>query len=431
MANIKNIDNNHNRSYGKFGVLFDFCKLMALRILHIALPVMGESANLDQFFECMEKQSFKDFMIYICVNQYESWWNDPEKVHYCLDNAKSINYIKSSGLVTEIIDKSSKGKGWPEKRGGVGWARKVLMDRISKENKNDTIVSMDADTFYPEDYLESIHNYFMHHPESVGLSIPYFHPLAGDETDRHILRYEMYMRYYALNMLRIQNPYSFTALGSAMALPVWAYLKIGGMTPVKSGEDFYLIQKLVKNGNVGQWVDTTAYPASRYSDRVLFGTGPALIKGAKGDWGSYPVYQPSSFDLVKKTHKQFSQLFKRDVHTPMTDFLKEQFKTDDLWGPLRQNYKDEQNFIKACSNKVDGLRILQFLRHQKNNSEPLSDEYVLTKYLQEYFAKEIDSGLIKVLKGFDYNTSSIADLDLLRQFLQIQEANFRRKRENI
>jgi hypothetical protein len=404
---------------------------MAQRMLHIALPVMGESANLDQFYACMKKQFFKDFKIYVCVNQYDSWWFDLNKVHYCYDNAKSLNYLNSVELDTEVIDKSSKGKGWPERRGGVGWARKVLLDCISDENKNDIIVSMDADTFYPENYLLSIHNYFLYHPESVGLSIPYLHPLADDETDRHILRYEIYMRYYALNMLRIQNPYSFTALGSAMALPVWAYLKIGGMTPVKSGEDFYLLQKLVKNGTVGQWLETTAFPASRYSDRVMFGTGPALIKGAKGDWDSYPVYHPSSFDLVKETYKLFPALYKQDVQTPMTAFLKEQFKTDDLWGPLRQNYKDEPNFTKACSNKVDGLRILQFLRHQKNNSEPLSDEYVLTKYLQEYFAKEMDSGIIKVLKDFDYNASSITDLDLMRQFLRMQEANFRRKRENI
>jgi len=404
---------------------------MVQRMLHIALPVMGESDNLAQFFSCMENQSFKDFKVYICVNQYESWWKDPEKVHYCVDNAKSLDYLKSTAYWHEVIDRSSEGVGWPAKKGGVGWARKVLMDRISAENKNDIIVSMDADTFYPEDYLISIHEYFNQHPEYVGLSIPYFHPLANDETDRHILRYEMYMRYYALNMLRINCPYSYTALGSALALPVWAYLKIGGMTPVKSGEDFYLLQKLAKNGTVGQWLDTTAYPASRYSDRVLFGTGPALMKGAKGDWDSYPMYQPASFDLIKKTYELFAELFKRDVHTPMTEFLKEQFKTDDLWEPLRQNYKDEPNFIKACINKVDGLRILQFLRYQKNNSEPLSDEYVLKKYMQNYFAKDMDSVLNKAIEGFDYAASSITDLDLVRQFLQMQEANFRRKIENI
>jgi len=254
------------------------------RTLHIALPVLGEFVNLPDFLKCIRSQSFKNYKMYVCVNQYDSWWTNPDKKHYCNDNIQSLEFLKSQNNENlTIIDRSTKGYGWTDKKGGVGWARKILMDTISMENKNDIIVSMDADTFYPEDYLQAISHYFIEHPKHLGISIPYFHKLKGDNTDKHILRYEIYMRYYALNMLRIQNPYKFTALGSALALPIWAYNKIGGMTPVKSGEDFYLLQKLVKNGKISQWLETTAYPSSRFSDRVLFGTGPAIIKGAHGD----------------------------------------------------------------------------------------------------------------------------------------------------
>jgi len=398
-------------------------------MLHIALPAMGEAANLAQFFSCMQKQTFRNFKIYVCVNQYESWWNNPEKLHYCLDNEKSLNFLKSKASAVETIDKSSKDSGWPDKKGGVGWARKILMDRIAKEDTKGVIVSMDADTVYPENYLKSVSDYFNQHPESVGLSIPYFHPLTGGDTDRLILRYEIYMRYYALNMCRIENPYSFTALGSAMALPVWAYKKIGGMTPVKSGEDFYLLQKLVKNGYLGKWIDTIAYPASRFSDRVLFGTGPALIKGAKSDWDSYPIYRSASFDLVKETYNLFPDLFEKDIYTPMTGFLKKQLKTDKLWRPLRKNYKDRKNFIKACVNKVDGLRILQFLKYQKNNSEPIQDEYVLKEFMQTYFAAEMDSGLQQIIDKLSFNASAIEELDALRRFLHLQEWNSRKTLE--
>ncbi len=95
-------------------------------------------------------------------------------------------------------------------------------------------------------------NTFKHHPDAVALSVPYYHNLTGDEEkDRAILRYEIYMRYYAINLWRIGSPYNFTAVGSAMALPVWAYRAIGGITPHKSGEDFYFIQKLRKyRGNI-------------------------------------------------------------------------------------------------------------------------------------------------------------------------------------
>jgi hypothetical protein len=301
------------------------------------------------------------------------------------------------------------------------------MDRIAEVSyKNDTIISMDADTFYPENYLFSIHNFFNQHQDHFGLSIPYYHHLENKDTDRHILRYEIYMRYYALNMLRIKNPFNFTALGSALALPVWAYKKIGGMTPAKSGEDFYLLQKLVKHGHLGSWCDTTAFPASRYSDRVLFGTGPALIKGAKGDWESYPFYASKSFDLIKETYELFHILFEKDVMTPMSIFLSRQLNSDDLWGPLRKNYKDKDNFIKACINRVDGLRILQFLRYCQNNMEPIRNENVLKVFIQTNFAKEMDSGIHKILDQLDFNVSTIDELNFVRNFLYEQEMNIRR-----
>ncbi len=404
---------------------------MSTHTLHIALPVLGEFGNLPNFLKCIKSQSFKNYKIYVCVNQYDSWWSNPDKNHYCIDNAKSLEFLKSQNnenLV--IIDRSTKGSGWPVKKGGVGWARKVLMDTISTENKNDIIVSMDADTFYPENYLQSISRYFSKHPKRLGISIPYFHKLKGNDTDKYILRYEIYMRYYALNMLRIQNPYNFTALGSALALPIWAYKKIGGMTPVKSGEDFYLLQKLVKNGKIGQWLETTAYPSSRFSDRVLFGTGPAVIKGAHGDWSSYPLYLSESFDLVKQTYSLFPELYKKDVETPMTTFLQDQFKVNELWVPLRKNYKDQVNFIKACVNKVDGLRILQFLRFQNSKLGIINNEQILKDYLSNYFVDGMDSSLYNILEGLDFNSSSVNELDNLRNFLYSEEMKLRKKTED-
>ena len=226
-------------------------------------------------------------------------------------------------------------------------------------------------------------------------------------------------------MLRIKNPYHFTALGSALALPVWAYQKIGGMAPVKSGEDFYLLQKVVKNGLIGSWAESKAYPAARYSDRVIFGTGPALIKGAKGDWDTYPFYTPGSFDQIKQTYKHFPKLFEKDLETPMSDFLHRQLNTDDIWGPIRKNYKDRANFVKACIRKVDGLRILQFLRHCRSNVEPIADENVLKEFMQTHFANEMDSGIYTILNNLDFNVSDIQELDILRKLLFESEMKIR------
>ncbi len=136
----------------------------------------------------MRTQDFQDFTLVVCVNSYDHWWDDPEKIGSCFDNQKSINYLKSvSDIDLKIIDKSSKGNGWPEKKGGVGWARKVGMDYISGHaNENDLIVCMDADTFYPDNYLSSLKESFEKDSTILGLAIPYYHRLTGEETDRLI-----------------------------------------------------------------------------------------------------------------------------------------------------------------------------------------------------------------------------------------------------
>jgi hypothetical protein len=259
---------------------------------------------------------------------------------------------------------------------------------------------MDADTFYPADYLGTLKRFFGEHRSSWGVALPYYHQLTGDQIqDRLILRYEIYMRCFLLNMFRIENPYAFTALGSAMAFPVWAYRKAGGLTPVLSGEDFYFLQKLVKYGSVDLYVSTTAFPSSRLSDRVIFGTGPALIKGSRGDWSSYPIYEPRFFDEIRETFVLFPSLFEKDIPTPMDNFLKLQFRTERLWDALRENYKDQENFVRACRNKVDGLRILQYLR-SRQAEEKIRNEQALQHCLeQEGLFTENKRCMIEILEN--------------------------------
>jgi len=399
------------------------------RKVYVALPVLNESENLPGLIESFKKQDMKDFELVVCVNNYNRWWDEPAKVTQCADNQKSLKYLRSiDSLMVQVIDRSSPGRGWPDKKGGVGWARKIAMDEIAnKADDQDIIVSIDADTYYPENYLSAILDYFINNPESFGLSLPYYHKLTENATNRLILRYEIYMRYYLLNMLRIDNPYAFTALGSAMAFPVWAYKKVGGLTPVKSGEDFYFLQKLIKNGHIGLWVETIAYPSSRFSDRVLFGTGPALIKGDRGDWDSYPIYDYRNFALIAQTFETFPQLFEQDIATPMDTFLKVQSKSDDLWGALRQNYKDTENFVKACIRKVDGLRVLQFLRSEQQNKNE-SNEIQLAKFFNNCWSGPPVIDQEKYFQNFSFELSKAEQLNKLRNMLFEEEMRLRKDR---
>jgi glycosyltransferase involved in cell wall biosynthesis len=405
----------------------EFCRLMRSPRLYIALPVLNESQYLPGFLASLEKQDYRHFSLVVCVNQYDHWWYHEEKKALCEDNRKSIDLLAASwNFPVRVIDRSSPGKGWPRKKGGVGYARKTAMDAIAAiADDTDIVVSMDADTFYPPDYLAVIADFFEKNPSFLGLSLPYYHKLAGDARhDRLLLRYEMYMRYFALNMIRIGNPYRFTALGSAMAFPVWAYRKVGGLTPVQSGEDFYFLQKLVKTGSVGYAADTVAYPSARFSDRVNFGTGPALIKGASGNWDSYPFYPADLFDKVGETFRLFRALYEKDVPTPMDAFLKEIFKTEEVWGPLRENYKDRNNFVRACINKVDGLRILQFLK--KNYSGTGLDVQPFLDFMHKFLPGEISESESERFRMKNFEQMDVEWLSALRDKMVAMESEWRK-----
>jgi glycosyltransferase involved in cell wall biosynthesis len=395
----------------------------ASRTLHVALPAMNEAAFLPQTMECLQKQEHNNFQVWVCVNQPESWWNDPEKRDICENNRQTLFYLRSLGWKNlHIINNSSPDQGWKGKALGVGLARKVIMDTINKvAQAHDIIVSLDADTLIEPDYLKSVQEVFERFPTAVALSNPYYHPVTGQETlDRAMLRYEIYMRHYALNMWRIDSPYSFTALGSAIALPVSSYRKIGGITAKKSGEDFYLLQKLRKAGWIATFNKSHVFPGTRYSDRVFFGTGPALIKGSTGNWESYPIYNYRLFDHVEETYSLFPKLFEKKMETPMTEFLNQHFGEDDIFEPLRKNHKNPGPFIKACHHKVDGLRVLQYLKHHQT-LETYSDEENLLAFLKKFFPDFFIKFELGQKTLLDFRTSPLALLNGIRNYLMEKE----------
>jgi len=386
--------------------------------VYVALPAMDEADYLPAFIECIRNQSFQDFLLVVCVNQPENWWEMEDKLSICQNNKNSIEYLHTiNDLNMHIIDRSSTGNGWKGKKYGVGWARKVVMDYCAeKADSSDIIISLDADTTFGSDYFSSIIQTFKQHPKAVALSNPYYHLLTSDETkDRAILHYEIYMRYFALNMWRIKSPYSFTAVGSAIALPVSAYRAIGGITPHKSGEDFYFLQKLRKYGEIICWNKEKVYPAARYSNRVGFGTGPAMIKGRDGDWNSYPIYPLEFYDEVKATYDLFPDLFERDLETPMDIFNLEKFGEKNIWNLLRENFKQKEKFVRACHHKLDGFRVFQFLKW-RNSENNLTDEENFNRFFEKFYPESLSS-LSFDLKMLSFEKSSIDELDELRDLL--------------
>lgn len=389
--------------------------------VYLTLPVLNEFENLPQLMASLENQHYRDWELIVCVNQPDEWWNIPDKLHICENNKKTLGWFKTySGKPIVVIDKSTPEKGWQGKKHGVGWARKTAMDAaFERAQPTDLIVSIDADTFYPPDFLSSVTAAFKKHPSAAGLAAPYYHRLTGQEiADRCILRYEMYMRNYALNMLLIDNPYAFSAIGSGMACKAAVYRQNGGLTPKMSGEDFYFIQKLRKQGPIIIGSNVYIYPEARFSDRVYFGTGPAMIRGRSGNWDSYPVYNRQAFQEIKQTFGAFAGLYKQEISTPMDEMLNIASKGKPVWQPLRENAASEDSFIKACMQRVDALRILQFLK-ETNERFPDPNEERLASFLLSAFHP--DDGLKAILQKLSFGETSIQELDKIRDFMAKQE----------
>ena len=383
---------------------------------YIAIPALNELDYLPKLIEDLRIQSYKDFKVFICINNLDEWWNDQKKVDYCENNVNTLKYLKSiSEIDITVIDRASKGKGWIGKKRGVGFARQVLFEAIdSVADDEDIIVSLDADTKISENYIKSVINTFQKQKKALLLTNPYYHELSGDESlDRAILRYELYMRYYMLNLLKIGSPYAFSALGSAIAFKIAGYRKINGITPKEAGEDFYFVNRMKKAGDILIMNREIVKPSSRASDRVPFGTGPAVIKGIAGNWESYPFYDAQGFERIGNTYALLPELFRGNTKTPIDEFIADNFGKD-IWSPLRKNFKTERNFIRACHEKIDGLRILQILRfYQKGNS--------LNNFIN--FSREelnIDIG-----NDFSFENISIKDLNKIRDIYFECEMQYR------
>jgi hypothetical protein len=301
------------------------------------------------------------------------------------------------------------------------------MDGIASEaDPESLIVSIDADAVYADTYLEQVRAAFEENHEIVGLAAPYLHPLTGiDAIDRAMLRYEIYLRMYALNLWRIKSPYAFTAMGSLISTRVRCYRAVGGMEPKRGGEDFYFLQKLCKYGSVLHWLDVDVQPATRMSNRVPVGTGPALAMDPETLGKRYPIYPMELFDDVRATMDLFEDLYAGDLKTPLTEFLEKQLKSDDLWGPMRRNYRECDRFVHACHERLDGLRILQYLKAAMERQN-LRDEECITQFLEQVFPADQDRPAWALEAGWRFRDTGLQSLETLRQYLKSKEDAFRR-----
>ena len=202
---------------------------------------------------------------------------------------------------------------------GAGLARKMGMDKaISRFNRLDRatgiLVSFDADAVCDANYLAEIEKHYRNHPETDGTTLYFEHPTSGNdfppEVYRGIIQYELYLRYYKEALRYAGFPYAFHTVGSCFTVKAESYARQGGMNKKPAGEDFYFIQKLAPLGHFHEIRSTRVIPSPRPSDRVLFGTGPAIRKFIDSSGEGLPAYSLLSFHHLRKLFDQVNRFYR-------------------------------------------------------------------------------------------------------------------------
>ena len=110
-----------------------------------------------------------------------------------------------------------------------------------------------------------------------------------------------------------------------------------------------------------------------------------MIKGNSGDWSSYPIYHKTLFMEVDLVYKQIQEMYHKDVATEALfyRFLQVQFKDENFLNPLRKNAKNATQFVRAFHTKVDGLRVLQFLKSHQTDLN-MNDRVLIQENYPEF-----------------------------------------------
>lgn len=207
----------------------------------------------------------------------------------------------------------------PGHQTGAGLPRKTGMDRAAEQfwkecNPQGIIVSLDADCTVEDNYLIEIYSQFKKH-KLKSATIEFHHPVEYlDEKDplrQACETYEEYLRYYRSALEYTGYPYPYYTIGSAFAVNVQTYRQAGGMGKQQAGEDFYFLQKVFPLGKTLFINTTCVYPAVRISDRVPFGTGPALSKMMEESPIRKLSYQVAAFTELRVFFSRIDSFFNR------------------------------------------------------------------------------------------------------------------------
>jgi hypothetical protein len=250
------------------------------------------------------------------------------------------------GLPVLLVDRASPGLCLPARQ-GVGLARKLASDLAlslyeSGGLRSPWMCCTDADVTLPGDYLSGLPS--AEAPGSAAL-YPFLHEPEGGDGQQHAMRlYECFLHYYVLGMRWAGSPYAYHSIGSSFAVHMERYAAVRGFPRRLAGEDFHMLNKLVKQAPLLPVQCQPIRIRGRKSERVPFGTGRALEQIQSLN-GPYQVYDPAVFGALRL----WIQALERFAAAPGEVELEREVADSDPSKGLLLSCLEEQGAIQAAN----------------------------------------------------------------------------------
>ena len=211
------------------------------------------------------------------LSSHQNWLNRLSEPQWVEQN---LSLHERAAVDTIVIDKTAVAA-LPRKQ-GVGLARKVGADvalRLWSLGKISIpwIFCTDADALLPLDYFSGAEPKDLTKGISA-LTYPFSHRGETPQLEKIIDIYDAKLRAYVAGLVAAGSPYAFHTIGSTIAINPQSYAEVRGFPKRSAGEDFYILNKLAKTGRVERPATGPISLDARLSDRVPFGTGPAMLK---------------------------------------------------------------------------------------------------------------------------------------------------------
>ncbi len=266
-------------------------------------------------------------------------------------------------------------------REGVGKARKIAGDIacwlwLKQRIATDWLHCSDADAHLPSNYFEPITGDY----SAITFAHKHLNNPQDDAVSNASHTYEQALDYYLQGLRWAGSPYAFNTIGSTLAVNILRYCQVRGFPKRNAAEDFYLLNKLAKIKPVAENLNICVNIESRLSQRVPFGTGPAVAKIIELQQlgQDYTYYAPECFMDLRSwlNHVPLFAECVRTQHPPMTALntaittALEAAGIDKVIDHIQQQHLNKQQALNAIQHWFDGFRTLKFLRFLQHHFYP-------------------------------------------------------------